>query len=115
MELSRRDFFNDLEFYICGEGNYFEELVQPIRKFNNVKIIKNFMTHNQLSEMHKKCGIALFPTRQDTQGVSALEAASSGLAVITSDLNVIHEFFDEKLGLICSTENIKEYADKIEF
>lgn len=115
LELSRRDFFNDLEFYICGEGNYFEELVQPIRKFNNVKIIKNFMTHNQLSEMHKKCGIALFPTRQDTQGVSALEAASSGLAVITSDLNVIHEFFDEKLGLICSTENIKEYADKIEF
>ena len=114
LELSRRPFFQDLEFYICGEGDYYDELVEPIRKFENVKLIKKFLTHNQVAELHKECGIGLFPTRQDTQGVSALEAASSGLAVVTSDLDVIHEFFDESLNTICPVEDVKAYADTIE-
>lgn len=114
LELSKREIFEDLEFYICGEGNYHNELVEPIRKFKNVHIINNFLTHNQIKEYHDKCGIALFPTRQDTQGVSALEAASSGLAVITSDIEVIHEYFDESLNTICPVEDFHAYADVIE-
>lgn len=114
LELSRRKIFNDLTFYICGEGDYFNELVQPLRSFKNVIINNNFLAHNQIYEYHKKCGIALFPTRQDTQGVSALEAASSGLAVVSSDLPVINEFFDAKLNTLCNVENYIEYADVIE-
>ena len=114
LELSRREIFKDLNFYLCGEGNYFNELVEPIRKFKNVIINNNFLTHEQIYEYHKKCGIALFPTRQDTQGVSALEAASSGLVVVSSDIPVINEFFDKKLGTLCETENYIEYADTIE-
>lgn len=114
LELSRRKFFSDLEFYLCGDGDYYNELVQPLLKFENVKLINRFMTHDEIASMHKKCGIGLFPTRQDTQGVSALEAASSGLVVITSNIDVIYEFFDENLGLICDKENVKCYADKIE-
>ena len=114
LELSRRDIFKNLKFYICGEGNYFEELVKPLRLFDNVIINNNFLSHKQLYEYHQKCGIGLFPTRQDTQGVSALEAASSGLAVITSDIPVINEFFNKKLGTLIDTEDYKGYADKIE-
>jgi len=114
LELSKRDFFNDLNFYICGDGEYFNKLVEPIKDFKNVNLVKTFLTHDQIYEYHKKCGIGLFPTRQDTQGVSALEAASSGLAVISSNLPVINEFFDKKLNTLCETENIKEYADTIE-
>ena len=77
-------------------------------------IINNFLSHNQIKKYHDKCGIGLFPTRQDTQGVSALEAASSGLAVVTSDLDVIHEYFDETLNTICPIEDFKAYADVIE-
>jgi len=115
LELSRRECFKDLNFYICGEGNYHDQLVEPIKGFSNVHIITNFMTHEQIAQYHKKCGIGLFPTRQDTQGVSALEAASSGLVVISSDLDVIHEYFDENLGMICPVEDYVAYADKIEY
>ncbi len=115
LELSRRECFKDLEFYICGEGDFHDQLVQPLRRFDNVHIITNFMTHQQIAEMHKKCGIGLFPTRQDTQGVSALESASSGLVVLSSDLEVIHEFFDDSLGTICPVEDYIAFADKIEY
>ena len=114
LELSRREIFNDLNFYICGEGEIHSKLVEPLRKFSNVHIINNFLSHKQIKEYHDKTGIALFPTRQDTQGVSALEAASSGLAVITSDLEVIHEYFDEELNTICPVEDYVAYADVIE-
>lgn len=114
LELSRREIFKDLNFYICGEGEVHDKLVEPIRKFPNVHIINNFLSHDQIKEYHDKCGIALFPTRQDTQGVSALEAASSGLVVITSDLEVIREYFDESLNTICPTEDYTAYADVIE-
>lgn len=114
LELARRPFFGELSFYICGEGDYHSQLVEPIRKYPNVHIINNFLTHEQIKEYHDKCGIGLFPTRQDTQGVSALEAASSGLAVVTSDLEVIHEYFDDTLKTICPIEDFKAYADVIE-
>lgn len=114
LELARRPFFGELNFYICGEGDYHAQLVEPLRKYPNVHIINNFLSHDQIKEYHDKCGIALFPTRQDTQGVSALEAASSGLAVITSDIEVIHEYFDESLKTICPVEDFKAYADVIE-
>ncbi len=114
LELSRRECFKELNFYICGEGNYFNELVLPIRKFENVHLIHNFLSHEQIKKYHDLCGIALFPTRQDTQGVSALEAASSGLAVVTSDLPVLHEYFDESLKTLCDVEDYKKYADVIE-
>ena len=114
LELSRRPFFYDLNFYLCGEGDFHSQLVEPVRKFSNVHIVKNFLSHEQIKQYHDKCGIGLFPTRNDTQGVSALEAASSGLAVVTSDLEVIHEFFDVSLNTICPVEDIKAYADVIE-
>lgn len=114
LELSRRECFKDMNFYLCGEGNYYDELVLPVRKFENVHLVHNFLLHPQIKEYHDKCGIALFPTRTDTQGVSALEAASSGLAVVTSDLPVLHEFFDSSLNTLCPVENYVKYADVIE-
>lgn len=115
LELSRRSFFDDITFYLCGEGDYFNELIEPIKKFKNVIINNNFMTHEQIYSYHKNCGIGLFPTRQDTQGVSALEAASSGLVVISSDIPVINEFFDKNNGTLCEVENYIEYANVIEY
>lgn len=115
LELSRRPIFKDLKFFICGEGNYFNELVEPVRKFDNVIINNNFLSHNQIYEYHKQCGIGLFPTRQDTQGVSALEAASSGLVVLTSDIPVINEFFDKGNNILSDPEDYIEFANKIEY
>lgn len=114
LELSRRDFFQELEFHIYGMGEYFDTLVAPVKDFPNVKLHPRFLTHKEIAAVHKKNGIALFATRYDAQGVSMCEAAASGLAVISSQNDAIAEFLPYEEGILCDTENEVLYADLIE-
>ena len=114
LELSKRDNFNEYEFNIYGNGGSFDELFNPIMDLENVHFHKSFYTHEEISNIHKQNGIALFPTRYDAQGVSMCEAGSSGLLVISSDNDAIKEFIPYKDGNIIDTEDYKKYADFIE-
>lgn len=114
LELSRRTFFNDLQFDIYGDGALHETIIEPLKKFENVHIFKKFLTHKEIKKVHDEHGIALFPTRFDSQAVSSCEAASSGCAVITSNIPGPSQFFPKNLGILCDSENYKEYADVIE-
>jgi len=114
LELSHREIFNDLEFDIYGDGSLHDKLLMPIRQFKNVHVHKKFLTHEEIKEVHKTHGIALFPTRFDSQAVSSCEAASSGCAVITSDIPGVRQFIPDDLGVMCRVENYKEYANVIE-
>lgn len=114
LELSTRKIFNDLEFSFYGDGDFHDELLSPLRKFPNVHIYKKFLSHKEIAKVHQENGIALFPTRFDTQGVSSCEAAMSGNVVITSYGVGTEEYINPKLGTYCETENIKQYADLIE-
>lgn len=114
IELSKRDIFKELEFNIYGNGEVFDKLFNPIKKFDNVHFSRSFYTHEKIAELHKENGIALFPTRYDAQGVSMCEAGSSGLLVISSDNEAIKEFIPSKDGNIIDTEDYIKYADFIE-
>lgn len=114
LELSKRKIFNDLEFDIYGDGSMHDILLEPLRQFPNVKIHQKFLTHQEISEVHKKHGIALFATRYDSQAVSSCEAASSGCVVVSSINPGILQEFDEQNGTLCIQENYKDYADVIE-
>ena len=114
LELSRRDLFEDLEFNIYGTGAYYDTLLAPVKKFDNVKLHQNFLSHNDIAAMHRKNGIALFATRYDAQGVSMCEAAMSGLAIVSSQNDAIAEFLPYEEGILCDTENYVAYADLIE-
>ena len=114
LELSKRSFFNDLEFDIYGDGPLHEMLLAPVRQFSNVHIHQKFLTHTEIAQMHREHGIGLFATRFDSQAVSSCEAASSGCVVISSDIPGVCQEFDKKLNTLCDPENYKEYADVIE-
>ena len=114
LELSRRDFFNDLEFNIYGDGDHYDMIVAPIKDFPNVKLHRKFLTHTDISRVHKKNGIGLFATRYDAQGVSMCEAAMSGLAIVSSQNDAIAEFLPGEKGILCDTEDYVAYADLIE-
>lgn len=114
LELSRRDFFNELEFHIYGTGDYYDTIIAPIKDFPNVKLHRRFLTHTELSKIHKENGIGLFATRYDAQGVSMCEAAMSGLAIVSSQNDAIAEFLPAEKGVLCDTENYIAYADLIE-
>lgn len=114
IELSKRKCFEQLEFNIYGDGSEHERLLKPLKQYKNVHIYKGFLSHNEISKIHKENGIGLFPTRYETQGVSALEAAMSGLVVITGNVAAVPEVFDNNSKILCEDENYVEYANKIE-
>ncbi|AJD01202.1 FkbM family methyltransferase [Campylobacter lari] len=115
LELSKREFFKDLEFFIAGDGVLFDELTSKLNSFKNVIIHKGFLTQKEISNLHKQYGIFLNPTRMDAQGVSRDEAMSSGLVPITNNIAAIPEFVDNECGILLEPENTKALADAIEF
>lgn len=114
LELSRRKFFSDLEFNIYGDGPLFDFLLNPVKRFDNVKVHKTFLTHQEIREVHESHGIALFPTRFDSQAVSSCEAASSGCVVISSENQGVEQYILPEFGTLCDPENYIEFADLIE-
>ena len=112
--LSKKAFFSDLEFNIYGEGSVYDKLVMPIRDFPNVHLHKQFLTHSEIAEIHKKNGIGLFATRYDAQGVSMCEAAMSGLVIVGSRIDAIREFIPEEYQTLCEMEDYRELANVIE-
>lgn len=96
LELSRRKFFEDLEFNIYGDGNFYDELVEPVKQFKNVHLIRKFIPNNKLGEIYKEHGIMLLPSRHDAHAVSMGESASTGLVVIGSNVTSNPYFMNEK-------------------
>ena len=78
----------------------FDETLQPLEKFSNVSINRGFLSHKEISSLHKQFGIFITPTRMDSQGVSRDEAMSSGLVPITTDITAIPEFVDSESGIL---------------
>ena len=73
----------------------------------------------QIIEHMKKSRCALMPTRTDAQGLMMCEMASTGMPLITSDIPVCHEVFDdfENVALINNDlvdVDLTEVLDRLE-
>lgn len=112
--LSKKEFFNDLEFSIFGEGFLFSTLTGKIEQFSNVRLNNFFVENKSIPEIHAKHGIFLCPSRLDTQGVSMCEAMSSGLVPITSAIGGIPEYATDEFSSFQVTTPY-EIAEKISF
>lgn len=111
VSLSKEPFFDALSFSIYGDGRLFDSVTKPLRGFKNVSLNKQFLTHEQIRELHEQHGVMLIPTRQDAQGVSMCEAMCSGLVPVTSYNTAIPEFVTENAGYL--TTNAQELANAI--
>ncbi|MFS0674938.1 glycosyltransferase family 4 protein [Ornithinibacillus sp. 179-J 7C1 HS] len=114
LELSKKPFFNELEFNLYGQGPLFHEILEPIKHFSNVNIYNYFLSQDEIAQKHKENGVFICPTRLDSQGVSMCEAMSSGLVPITSGVTAIPEFVDEESGYLGRKENYMDLALAIE-
>jgi glycosyltransferase involved in cell wall biosynthesis len=111
LELSKYAEFSDMRFHISGEGELFDELTKPLRKFDNVKLEKRYYTHEEIANLHKQFGVCLIPTRMDSQGVSRDEAMSSGLVAVTNAVAAVTEFCtDGEDSMLCPPEDPKAVA-----
>jgi L-malate glycosyltransferase len=113
IELSNRNFFDELSFTIFGHGKYFKDLTDPLRTFKNIKITEGFLDNRLIPQIHATHGIFLCPTRQDAQGVSMCEAMSSGLVPVTTNCTAIPEFVEDQVTGMLTRSSI-DIANKIE-
>lgn len=114
LELSTRDFFNDLQIALYGDGELFDEITSPLKGFANVQLHRRFLSHREIAMLHKDYGIFLTPTRMDSQGVSRDEAMSSGLVPITTSVTAIPEFVDDNCGMLVDADDYVAMADAVE-
>jgi glycosyltransferase involved in cell wall biosynthesis len=113
-ELSKKTYFNELDFLIVGEGELFEETVKPIRNLRNVKLINRHLSEKEYREIFSDYGVFLCPTRWDSQGVSRDEAMSCGLVAITNRVAAIPEFVSDEEALLVPGESIDGLAKAID-
>lgn len=112
--LASKPWFRELQFTIVGDGDMFEEVTQPLKRFPNVTLSKRFVTQPQIAQLHRSHGVFLCPTRMDAQGVSRDEAMSSGLVPVTSAVAAIPEFVDQRCGCLAPEEDHLQLAQAIE-
>ncbi|HJC25623.1 MAG TPA: glycosyltransferase [Candidatus Eisenbergiella merdavium] len=113
IELSKEPFFHDLEFRIIGNGEQFDAITSPLKRYKNVILEKRFLRQDEIAALHQSYGIFIIPTRSDTQGVSRDEAMSSGLVPVTNAVTAIPEFVDDSCGILAPAEDYKAMAEGI--
>jgi glycosyltransferase involved in cell wall biosynthesis len=100
---------------IYGEGKYRQEYERIIIEqgfSKRIKIIPNFIERNRMNHLFHKYQIFISTSKLDTQGVTMLEAMSSGLLVAAINNTSKEEFIiDMKTGVL--GYNTAELADKI--
>lgn len=96
LALSHKEYFEELEFDIYGDGDYYDKLTAPIKDFANVHLHRTFIRNSEIKNIHKTHGIMLIPSRHDSQGVSIGEAASSGVVPLGSKVTCLPYFLDDE-------------------
>jgi len=110
--LAEKPFFNELSFTVCGDGRLWDKTAAPLKKYDNVTLLRRFFSHDEIAALHAQHGVALMPSRQDTHGVSTCEAMSSGLAPISSGVSAIPEYVPADCGLLA--RSAQGFADAVE-
>ena len=99
------------KFLIVGKGEFFKHN----QKADNIDVKYEFVNHEQIIELLNKSRCALMPTRTDAQGLMMCEMATFGIPVITSDIPVCHEVFDEFENVKLINNNDESKKLDIEF
>ncbi len=113
LELSKHNEFSNMEILICGEGELFEEVTQPLLQFSNVELRRGFLSNEEYESIFDDYGIFLTPTRWDSHGVSRDEAMSAGLVPVTNSVSAIPEFVDENCAILGPDEDYELLAKGI--
>lgn len=111
--LSAEHFFNELEFTIVGDGPLFDQTVEPLRAYPNVRLQKHFLSQRDIAALHRDHGVFLVPSRMDSQGVSRDEAMASGLVPVTSRVAAIPEFVSDGCAFMAEPEDAAGLAQAI--
>lgn len=79
---------SDTYFVLAGEGEYENELKRLTKALgvsNRTRFVGR-VDHRDLFDLHGAADLFVFPSRWETFGIAAVEAAMSGLPIVSSDI-----------------------------
>lgn len=100
-------------FWIVGSGPLEKELTEYVIKNKIEKYVKFFgyIENNKLLEIYKKADIFATASTIETEGISILEAMSTGLPVIGVNSRAVPLLVKKDIGFIAKPHNEKEIAE----
>lgn len=104
-QLAQQSWFSDLDVRIIGEGRHFAEDTHGLGRFDNVHLDERTLPADALGAALASAGIALLPTRWDSQGMMMGESMMAGLVPVTNDVAAIPEFVDHTCGHLAPAED----------
>ena len=110
--LKSTPYWSKIRATIVGDGQYFDFFDQ-FADDDNVTIHRGYLSHKEISDLHREHGLFLVPSRWDTQGVSRDEAMSSGLVPVTTPVDAIPEFVDESCSVLGDEEHFDAWFEQV--
>ncbi len=83
---------------------------------NEILVFPRTQTVKELAEIYTAADVFLNPSRQETMGLTTVEAMACGTPVVTSNLTAVPEVVTEENGIVCENlepENIKNAILKV--
>jgi glycosyltransferase involved in cell wall biosynthesis len=107
----------NIKFIFIGDGPLLLECMNIVRKddtINKSVIFTGWIEREKLAEILSKSSIFIFPSLKEGMPISVLEAMSSGLPILGSDISGIKELIiDSYNGYLLKSGNSILFADKI--
>lgn len=105
----------NLYYCIAGKGDLEEYLRNLIKELNLQDKVKLLGYRQDIGELCKVSDVFCFPSKREGLGLAAIEAMSTGLPIITSNVHGINDYSKPgKTGLSCSPRSIDEFANAID-
>lgn len=109
--------YSNLSLKIAGKGTLesdLKELCKELQIQDKVEFL-GFLNIDGMREFYRQIDIAVFPSRQESFGVAALEAQASRIPVVTSDAPGFKEtVIQRETGFICRKESVSDLVENIE-
>lgn len=110
--------YSNLKLLIAGDGETFEEIQALIseKKLTNSISLLGLLNEDQMIDFYRKIHLFVLATRSETLSTAILQAMSSELPVISSDIeNNIEILHSEKIGWVYKNNDMNDLANKIIF
>ncbi len=103
----------DLNLYVVGSGPYLEEMKEELKEYDRAKFLGR-VPHEKLPEILSQGHIFVFPSTTDTFGMAVLEAQSSELPAIVSDVGGPKEIIEDGVtGFVAKALDEEDWIEKI--
>ena len=108
----------DIELRIAGKGsqyNYLKKVVYQLKLVENVKFY-GFLNQSEVITFLQSLDVAVYPSRSESFGVSAIEAQACGIPVIASNVDGFKEStIPGETALLFKKEDVSDLIKKIRF